>query len=198
MKNLTLYLMLAISVLLLTNCNCHYCTDNISAENKKIPYQNKELVEFTNDTLGSVFDTVYVELGSPSRKAYGCNGTTDSDNELCWAKSYIIYSTNLCTLEIIQFPNSYNNKTGIGFPYEYSEYIKFDTTSYLFNNKTYTARSVCFKSDSIGSFLWKENANKDLTLAYNNYIYIVEPEIKLLEYSTIYKDGTRRIWRLKE
>src|SRR5690554_4931224 len=185
MKKTILLLFITISVFAVTNCNCHYCTDNISTENEKIPYQNKELVEFTNDTLGSVFDTVYVELGSPSRKAYGCNGGKDSDRELCWARSYIIYSTNLCKLEIIQFPNLYNNKIGIGFPYEYSEHIKFDTTSYLFNNKTYTARSVCFKTDSIDSFLWKENANNDSTLAYNNYIYIVEPEIKLLEYSTI-------------
>ncbi len=183
--------MLAISVLLLTNCNCHYCTDNISAENEKIPYQNKELVEFTNDTLGSVFDTVYVELGSPSRKAYGCNGTTDSDNELCAAYSSLSYSNHFY-LQIIQMSNRYNNE--IVFNYSWS----MDYEDFIFNNKTIPVIHMYFETDTLGSIIWKENISKDSSFVYNNYYFTNDTIIKLLQYSTIYKDGTRRIWRLKE
>ncbi|MFW5852232.1 MAG: hypothetical protein ACOCWB_08410 [Bacteroidota bacterium] len=109
MKKTKIILLLVLSLYILTNCNCHYCTDNIRAENEKIPYQNKELVEFTNDTLGSVFDTVYVELGSPSKKAYGCNGGNDDDNYKCGASSIISYS-NFFYLEISQGSNFYQNE----------------------------------------------------------------------------------------
>ena len=197
MKNYILYILI-IALFALSHCNCEHCVDNISVINKKIPYTDSTIVYFKNDTLGVVADTVFVKLGKVSTKPYRCNGGRDSDSELCWARSYIFYSYNFCTLEIFQFPNVYDNKIGIGFPYDYTEHIIFDSISYFFNNKEYNARRVCFKTDSSNSFLWQRNFMRDSTVSFDNYIYSIDPEIKLLQYTTVYKDGTRRIWRLKE
>jgi hypothetical protein len=193
MKKTILLLFITISVFAVTNCNCQYCTDNISTENEKIPYQNKELVEFTNDTLGSVFDTVYVELGSPSRKAYGCNGTTDSDNELCAANSILMFSNHFY-LEISQGTNFHQNEIAY-----FSNISTFPEKIFFeYKNKLIHASKISFKNDTLGSLIWKTNVNTDSTFIYNDYIFITDTTIKLLQYSTIHKDGTRRIWRLNE
>ncbi|HOS83746.1 MAG TPA: hypothetical protein PK199_02405, partial [Bacteroidales bacterium] len=61
-------------------------------------------------------------------------------------------------------------------------------------------KALCFYSnvDTVGSEIWNYTVSKDSTFAYNNFYFITDTVIKLIQYTTVYKDGTRRIWRLKE
>ena len=185
-------------VFLLYNCNCKYCTDNLSFENQKIIYSDSSLITFKNDTLGVKTDTIFVFLGKISKRPYACNNGND-DKYVCHGESTIKYS-NLFVLKILQFPNSFNcnNCIGIGFPYEYQEFIQTDSIQYSYKNKILQAFYIYFKQDIKDSLLYGKNISKDSLYKYNNYIYVKDSIIKLLEYSITYKDGTKRKWKLKE
>lgn len=85
------------------------CVDNLSAENKKVPYVNGQVVQFQNDTLGCIYDTVLVELRSLRESTY-----THSDNEACGAFSALIYSNGM-QINIIQQSNFDMNIVGYNF-----------------------------------------------------------------------------------
>jgi len=194
MKNYIIYLLLVISLLALSNCNCEHCEDNISVINKKIPYADSTNVYFKNDTLGIVIDTVFVKLGEVSTKPYACFSSKDDHNNLCSALSYVTFSNNF-RIEIYQANNFYQNETSIQHYILENELQTTDTINYIYNNQNIKALHTYFKPEYNDSIIWNLN---NYTFIYNNFISILEPEIKLLEYSTIYKDGTQRIWKLKE
>jgi len=184
-----------VNIIILYSCQCKHCTDNLTAENEKIPYTYNEIVMFENDTLGIVHDTVYVYLGQVSSKPYACTGSNDDDRDLCSASSSIKYS-NFFYIEIRQHPNEGNNKIGHWNPY----YVYNDTNSISieYNNTIVEAYRCIFETDTLGSKIWSVNISKDSNFVYNEFIYIDKPKYKLIQYTTVYKDGTRRIWRLKE
>ncbi|NLK80990.1 MAG: hypothetical protein GX277_02165 [Bacteroidales bacterium] len=72
----------------------------------------------------------------------------------------------------------------------------FDTI--MFKNKITPVIQMYSEIDTVGSEIWNHTINSDSTFIYNNFCYIRDSVIKLLQYTTVYKDGTRRIWRLKE
>ncbi|MDA3883865.1 MAG: hypothetical protein PF481_11335 [Bacteroidales bacterium] len=196
MKNLKIYVVFTICLIVLTNCNCEHCIDNISAENKKIPYADSTTVYFKNDTLGIIIDTVFVKLGEVSTKPYACISRKDDHNNLCSALSYIKYS-NFFEIEIYQSNNFYQNETVFQHYTPKNQHSTTDTINYTYKNQNITALHTYYKQEHVDSIIWNLYNEND-TIIYNNYVSIIEPEIKLLEYSTIYKDGTRRMWRLKE
>jgi len=201
MKNYIIYLLLVIGIFTLSNCNCEHCVDNISVINKKIPYADSSNVYFKNDTLGIVIDTVFVKLGEVSTKPYACFSSSNNDDRLlCTALTTFTYS-NYFSLTIYQTSNESFNNIIWHSPYGKSEFIDnfiLDTIEIFYKNKNITAMHLYYPDISNNSDIWLYHFNKDSTFVYNNYIYIIDPEIKLLQYSTIYKDGTRRIWKLKE
>ncbi|MFW5851836.1 MAG: hypothetical protein ACOCWB_06415 [Bacteroidota bacterium] len=194
MKNFILIFTLTLSVFAFTNCNCEHCVDNISTENKKIPYADSTNVYFKNDTLGIVIDTVFVKLGEVSTKPYACFSSKDDHNNLCSALSYVTFS-NYFRIEIYQANNFYQNEKVFQHYILENELQTTDTIDYTYNNQNIKALHTYFKPEYNDSIILNLNNN---TFIYNNFISILEPEIKLLQYSTIYKDGTRRIWRLNE
>jgi len=171
-----------------------HCVDNISFENNKINYKNLDLVEFKCDT-NSVFDTVFLDLEKDiGKRTYNPkDANKDGDPGTCSVVSYIKYS-NLFGLGIVQSSNEQGN--GIWYmdnPYltKTSPYV--ETVTYTYNNKTITAYHVNYDN----SKLWKYYTC-DSNHIYNDYYYIRDKEIKLLQYSTYYKDGSIKIWKLKE
>jgi hypothetical protein len=191
-------LLLIICIICFYSCkeNCIECTDNISAENKKIPYQNKELVAFKNDTLGVVFDTVYVNLGflpdCYKKESY------QTYEDLCGMSTFFKYS-NKGFLTIDQGSNQFFNEIWIYFSdYSLFNIMQSDTLEMTFNNKLFHVNHYFFPTDTLGSPIWTHSLSKDSTFVYNDYYFAINPEIKLLQYTTVYRDGTRRVWRLQE
>jgi hypothetical protein len=172
------------------SCQCKHCQDNLSEVNKTIPYKYGDIVIFKNDTLGIVYDTVLVYIGEVSTKPYACSGSHDEHSYYCSATTELKYS-NFLKLFIFQAPNEGNNMIGYLDGYNFFN-IKNETI--IYNQKP--TKVFCFYSnvDTVGSEIWNYTMSKDSTFAYNNY----DTVIKLIQYTTVYKDGTRRIWRLKE
>jgi hypothetical protein len=186
-------------IVILSSCHCEHCNDNLSAENNKIPYTDSLLICFQNDTLGKVYDTVFVEKGKISKMPYACNGGHDSDAELCSGLSIISYS-NKFYLDIYQTPNDqlFTNDIFYGIIYS-SNYLSYNYTiknvDYIYNQKKINAVLRHYEIDSSNL---KYHINSDSTFTYNDYYYTIDNEIKLLQYSTLSKNGTKRIWKLKE
>lgn len=184
-----------ISFVILYGCQCKHCQDNLTIENNKIPYFHGEVIIFENDTLGKMYDTVFLELGKINTDAsFGCMKSNDPIvYEYCSNWSNITYSNNF-TFGIRQLSNKENYKIQY-FTNRY--YIKKNETI-IYKQKA--TKTICFYSsvDTVGSEIWNYTVSKDSTFAYNNYYFITDTVIKLIQYTTVYKDGTRRIWRLKE
>lgn len=196
-KNVIVYSILFFAISL-SSCkeNCIECTDNISAENKKIPYKNKDLIAFKNDTLGSVYDTVYVDLGDFS----GCYKKKyyETYEDLC-SKSTIIKFSNKFNLHIYQSPNIGYNIIYYLYSDDWILNVSNELATIQFNKKNYDVIHYYFPVDSVGSKIWIYNSSRDSSFVYNDYFIIQNDSIiKLLQYTTVYKDGTRRVWRLQE
>lgn len=193
-----LAILIIINLLLLISCkeNCIECTDNISAENKKIPYQNKELVAFKNDTLGLVYDTVYVNFGIFSdcikKESY------QTYEDLC-SKSTLLNFSNKFNLHIYQSPNIGYNSVYYNNNDDWIIDIITDSSNILINNNNFKVIHYYFPVDSLNSKIWTFNKSNDSSFVYNDY-YVIQNDtiIKLLQYTTVYKDGKRRVWRLQE
>src|SRR5690554_6284445 len=148
MKRIILYFTLTISVFALTNCNCEHCVDNISAENKKIPYADSTTVYFKNDSLGIIIDTVFVKLGKVSTKPYACISRKDDHNNLCSALSYIKYST-FFEIEIYQSNNFYQNETVFQHYMHKKQRSTTDTINYTYKNKNITALHTYYNQEHV-------------------------------------------------
>ncbi|OQA98724.1 MAG: hypothetical protein BWY22_00719 [Bacteroidetes bacterium ADurb.Bin217] len=182
-------------LLVFQSCSCKHCMDYLTAENNKIPYTHGEVLAFTNDTLGVLYDTVYLDLGSINTEAsYGCVVSSEDYYEYCSNWSEIKYSNNF-KFGILQTPNINKNKIGY---YNSGQFFKIKDDTILYKQKP--VKALCFYSnvDTVGSEIWNYTMSKDSTFAYNNFYFITDTVIKLIQYTTVYKDGTRRIWRLKE
>lgn len=187
-------ILVIINLLLLISCQ-ENCPDNISSENKKVPYKNNDVVQFENDTLGIVNDTVFVDLQMPGKYL---PSSGDDDSDACGCISTLSYS-NLFVLGIGQGINLYGNV--IGFQYvgqSNYDYVKSVEINFSYKNEKVKAYKGSYYTDTLGAIIWKINVSKDSTFVYNDYIYMTDPEIKLLQYTTVYRDGTRRVWRLQE
>ena len=198
MKKIYTILFICFSFYGLISCHCKKCTDNISETNKKIPYRNNELIAFINDTLGVVYDTVNVTLGRVSNASYDCYGSSgDAEQKYCTTFSEMIYS-NCFDIQIIQAPNSGNNK--IYYSAMPNQGEKSENVSYVYKNEILTAIHFYTPIDTFGSKIWNscKFKNSDSTFIYNDYYYITDRSVKLLQYSRVYKDGKHRIFKLKE
>lgn len=178
----------------LISCRCEHCYDNLTAMNKKIPYTNNSLVAFKNDTLGIIYDTVQVAFGNPN-DVYGCVVQSDEDLKLCGAYSELKYS-NFGYLEISQGDNFHGNEIAIFSRSLFGYYTEL--INYNYRNKIISVINLNYVHDTVGSAIWKKCLSNDSTFIYNDYYFMVDTAIKLIQYSTVYKDGSRRIWRLEE
>jgi hypothetical protein len=90
----TCYLVFICSVCSFTfiSCHCKTCTDNITEANKKIIYNNKDVIAFKNDTLGIIYDNITVIKGNISNESYDCV-LSSGDGEL--KKMFIIVRNRL-------------------------------------------------------------------------------------------------------
>jgi len=198
MKKFNSIILYTISLYALISCHCKTCTDNITEANKKIPYINKQVIPFSNDTLGIDYDTVNVSIGSVSKASYGCSGSAgDAEQKYCNTFSEISF-TNFFSLYIIQSPNSSNNVIFYNtLKYHNEVEIK---VSYSYKNETLNAIHFFTVIDTLGSKIWEyyQSINADTTFVYNDYYYTTDKTIKLLQYSKVYRDGKHRVFRLKE
>ncbi|HPM12529.1 MAG TPA: hypothetical protein PK734_03455 [Bacteroidales bacterium] len=185
-----------ISFIVFYGCKCKHCQDNLSKENNKIPYNNGQVVIFENETIGIMNDTVFIELGEINTEAaFGCMHSNDPIiYEYCSAASLLKYSNNF-VFGIRQLTNEDNNQI---IYYSYYNFFNKKSETIIYNKKS--TKALCFYSnvDTVGSEIWNYTMSKDSTFAYNNFYFITDTVIKLIQYTTVYKDGTRRIWRLKE
>jgi hypothetical protein len=197
MKRYQILIIMSISFCGLISCHCKTCADNITDVNKKIPYRDTDLVAFVNDTLGLIYDTVWVSLGQVSKDKYDCYGSAgDAESKYCSTFSEIDYS-NYFQLQIVQQPNSAKNRIVYGALNPFSYYgWKIDTLSYIFKNDYIKAIHFYIPIDTFGSQMWK--TKDSLWFVFNDYYYTTDKSIKLLQYSRVYKDGKRRVFKLKE
>ena len=184
-----------INFIVFYSCKCKHCQDNLSKENNKIPYYNGQVVIFENDTIGIMNDSVFLELGEINTEAaFGCMHSNDPIiYEYCSNWTNITYSNNF-TFGIRQLSNKENYK----IQYFTNRYYNKKNETIIYNQKP--TKALCFYSnvDTVGSEIWNYTMSKDSTFAYNNFCFITDTVIKLIQYTTVHKDGTRRIWRLKE
>ena len=198
MKKLYSILIVCFCLYGLISCHCKKCTDNIIEANKKIPYKNNELIAFTNDTLGVVYDTVSVSFGRISSARYGCYGSSgDAEQKYCTTFSEMTFS-NYFNIKIIQAPNSGDNKIYYSAIPNHGE--KSENVSYVYKNEIITAIRFYTPIDTFGSQIWTRYKfkNGDSTFIYNDYYYITDRNVKLLQYTRVYKDGKRRVFKLTE
>src|SRR5690554_8208496 len=66
------------------------CPDNLSEYHKKIPYHDRELIPFYNDTLGLKYDTIYIDLTDMDDEKY--SPFLFVGESVCNGGSKIIYS----------------------------------------------------------------------------------------------------------
>ena len=193
-KNITLFVLLVI-IYTLTSCHCKTCTDNLSEANNKIQYKNKDIVTFINDTLGVVSDTIKISIGKVSKDSYDCYGSSgDAEQKYCTTFSEISYS-NLFVIQIVQAPNSAKNK----IVYQpLNSYYEEKNEEILYNYKDEKINAYHFYNtiDGVGSKIWQGKDSN--SFVFNDYYYTTDKTIKLLQYSKVYKDGKRRVYRLKE
>jgi hypothetical protein len=193
MRNSLYILFLILSFFCLISCHCKTCTDNITEANKKIPYKDKDLVAFKNDTLGVVSDTVRVNLGAVSTASYDCYGSSgDAEQKYCTTFSEINYS-NTFEIQIVQAPNSSKNII-VYAPLNPYDKEKIESISYYYKNEKINAYHFYNNIDSLGSKIW--NGKDSNYVVYNDYYYTTENTVKLLQYSKVYKDGKRRVFKL--
>jgi len=197
MKNRNILRLLCLSTFFLHGCHCKTCIDNLTPINNKISYTNGELVAFVNDTLGAVFDTVHVSLGKPSSKQYNCSGNTDAGEEACTCWTDFFYS-NFFYLSISQADNKLNNRISCSAS-NYNAGEKEEVVSYTYKNDILKAVHYYFPTDTFGSQIWKIQANKkdSISFVYDDYYYTVDKSIMLLQYSRVYKNGVRRVFKLQ-
>jgi len=196
-------ILVIINLLLQISCN-EECVDNLTTQNNKIPYKKKIVVQFKNDTLGIRFDTITPCIGKVTYN----HDAGQLDN--CYGYS-IVYYSNYFFIRVAQDNNARQNKIifheGQGVPINWYQpayidhqifYPKTDTIFYTYKNQSIKAIKISYPVDTVGSAIWNESLQTDSNYVYNNYIFIINPQIKLLEYTTVYRDGTRRVWRLQE
>ena len=199
MKNYSNIFLFSICIYVLTSCNCKTCKDNITEANMKIPYKDKDVVFFINDTLGIISDTVRVQFGGVSKASYDCYSSSgDAERNFCNSLSGIQYS-NYFQIQIFQAPNSSNNII-IFKATQIFGVTKTDSVLVSYKNEQLKAIHFYNPVDSFGSQIWKlyKFKNADSTFVYNDYYYTTDKTIKLLQYSKVFKDGKRRVYRLKE
>jgi len=197
MKNKNIYNVSVLIVCLFTSCHCKTCTDNLSEANKKVIYTNNQLVVFKNDTLGLSYDTIKVMLHKPSSSSYDCLGSSgDVEATYCSSYSEIEYSNHFY-MQISQLSNKYNNEIAY-YTSNIDGEIR-DTVQFNYKNTIYKAIHYYYQVDSLGSYLWNYyKQNKfDSTFVINDYYYTVDKSIMLLQYTKIFKDGKRRVYRLQ-
>ena len=200
---LYLVLLVIINLLVLISCT-HPCNNKLGIENKKIPYKNGEIVHFKNDTLGVVNDTIAIYLDDLETKAYSSIG---DNSKSCNAWSIVTYS-NSFYIRILQDFNDILYFTGQGrveispqnpvIIHDYDDFPLNDFIDFTYNANTIKAYHMYYPIDTLGSPIWEESHQTNTNFVYNDYIYITDPEIKLLQYTTVYRDGKRRVWRLVE
>ena len=171
------------------------CADNLTIENNKIPYIDSQLIAFQNDTLGVRYDTIFLYLADMSHRHY-LDNNSDDVNEECTSWSDIRYSNKLY-IAIVQAPNGYGNGAGIAFN-SMESYYNSDKQKILYNGDSVNALNIYTHNDSLNSPIWKYICGPDSTYVYNNYYFLIDSVYKLIQYTTVYRDGTRRIWKLKD
>jgi len=174
------------------------CEDKLSPYLEKIPYNNLNVVSYYNDTLGKSTDTVYVDKPNMDDLRYS-KGMSESMYEgECYASASVTYSTNKFAYYFIQ----HDNEGTISIEVDCRcNFTKIDS-QYVFNNETVDATYLMLENENLEE--WDENIwlhsfmNEDSSFVYGDFVVVDSPYYKLLEYSTIYKDGTRRKWKLQE
>jgi hypothetical protein len=105
--------------------------------------------------------------------------------------SEIDYS-NKFSLQILQSPNSVGNVIYY-IPLNAFEWNN-DAVTFNYKNEMIKAFHFYSRVDSFGSNSWK---GKDSSIVfYNDYDYTVDKSIMLLQYTKVFKDGKRRVYRL--
>jgi hypothetical protein len=197
-------ILVIINLLLQISCN-EECVDNLTAQNNKIPYKKKTVIQFKNDTLGICYDTITPFIGEITK------GSDDDFMNKCSGGSMLFYS-NFFFILVNQDPDYLHNKIEFVVcqaipwiisqnPVHYQNEVIYpitDTIVYTYKDQSIKAIKISYPFDTVGSAIWNESLQTDSNYVYNNYIFIINPQIKLLEYTTVYRDGTRRVWRLQE
>ncbi|MDA3881704.1 MAG: hypothetical protein PF481_00295 [Bacteroidales bacterium] len=188
--------LLLITVLISVSCK-KKCPDNLSEYNKKIPYHDRDLIPFHNDTLGLKYDTIYLDLTDMNDEKY--NPFLEGE-DVCYGASKVNYS-NKFNYFILQHANYNVNHVDYSTRL-YNFDMKFIT--YIFNQDTINARhyylDVAYVDSVYGIEYTYEYMNEARSFYYNHFIFMGDdnPEYKLLEYSTVDTSGIRRRWVLQE
>lgn len=174
------------------------CPDNLSEYHKKIPYHDRELIPFFNDTLGLKYDTIYIDLTDMDDEKY--NPYLEGPRDVCRGATKVSYS-NKFNYHFYQYDNY--NVNHVEFSTRmYNFDIEFIT--YTFKQDTINARyyylDVAYVDSVYGIEYTYRYMNEERSLYYNHFVFMGDdnPEYKLLEYSTVDTSGVRRRWVLQE
>lgn len=214
MKNL-LFLLIISSFI---GCKEHYCTDEISALNKKITNKLGDVLTYKDSLSNLKYDTVTKVFLDKidykrSKEARHDDNYTQYDGRTCEATSFITFS-NLFTIIAKQHclecmgPSpifghlGYMSSDNYGYWY-YDDYVyltKFDSLVYTYKNKKYNALKYSYLIDTLHSYIWdiQTDLTKQNKFIYNDYIFIYEDDIKLVEYSTVDALHKKKRWVLVE
>lgn len=171
------------------------CVDNISVYLTKIPYKNNDIITFYNDTLGEKKDTIFIKLNNVYNNYYD-NG--DDYSEACGASIKVKYS-NTYSYAIYQLNNAEDNHIEIyNGPHD-----TFNKDTVYFNKQDYIHARLFYLNreylDSVYGDDWlDEYKSADGTILYNDFMVVDSPYFKLVEYTTLDKEGNKRTWRLQE
>jgi len=199
-------------------CKEHYCTDEISTLNKKFTYKLGDVLTYKDSLSNLKYDTVTKVFLDKidykrSKEARHDDNYTQYDGRTCEATSFITFS-NLFTIIAKQHclectgPSPIfghlgymsSDHYGYWYYYDFTYNMKFDSINYIYKSKEYKALKYTYTCDTLHSFIWNKQTEltKQNKFIYNDYIFIYDDDIKLVEYSTVDALHKKKRWVLVE